>query len=171
MFADRTCPDNHLKLLGAASGHSKREVEELPARRYPQPDVPSSIRKLPAPAPVPTLLVSPASASAPPVAPGVEIAPELPARLRRALVKPLAPERYEIRFTASGETEARLRQAQDLLRHLIPSGDVAQMIDQALTVLLADLSKKKFAATERPRPGRPRSVDARDPAAAVQREV
>jgi hypothetical protein len=117
------------------------------------------------------LPTSPASASALPTAPPVEIAPDLPAPLRRALARPLAPERYEIRFTASGETHAKLRQAQDLLRHVIPNGDVAQVMDRALTALLADLSKKKFAATELPRPGRSRSADARDPSAEVRREV
>ena len=35
------------ELLDAASGKSKREVEELLARRAPRPDVPSKIRKLP----------------------------------------------------------------------------------------------------------------------------
>ena len=103
--------------------------------------------------------------------PVVEIPPELPAPLRRALVKPLAPERYEIRFTASADTHAKLCQAQDLLRHVIPDGDVAQVMDRALATLLAQLSKRKFAATDRPRPGRPRSAEARDPAAEVRRAV
>ena len=113
--------DNHLKLLGAASGRSKREVEELLARRHPQPDVPTSTRKLPSPAPMAAVPVSPAAAS--PVSPGIaspasvaaraEIVPELPAPLRCALVGPLVPERYEIRFTASIETHAKRRHAQD----------------------------------------------------------
>ena len=115
--------------------------------------------------------MSPGSASPAPVAARVEILPELPAPLRRALVKPLAPERYEIRFTASAETHAKLRQAQDLLRHVIPDGDVAQVMDRALTTLLAELSKRKFAATDRLRPGRARSAEARDPAAEVRRAV
>jgi len=45
--------DNHLELLAAASGKSRREVEELLAQRFPQPDVASSVRKLPTPRPVP----------------------------------------------------------------------------------------------------------------------
>src|SRR5688572_12665063 len=47
LLARRLTPDNHEALLAAASGRSKREVEELVARHYPQPDVPSSVRKLP----------------------------------------------------------------------------------------------------------------------------
>src|SRR5437867_3393573 len=39
--------DNYREALAAAKGRSKCEVEELVARLHPQPDVPSSIRKLP----------------------------------------------------------------------------------------------------------------------------
>ena len=53
---------------------------------------------------------------------------------------------------------------------MIPDGDVAVM-NRALTTLLAELSKRKFAATDRPRPGRARSAEARDPAAEVRRAV
>jgi hypothetical protein len=61
-------------------------------------------------------------------------------------VSPLAPDRYEIRFTASAQTREKLRQAQDLLRHAIPTGDLAEVIDRALTLLLEDVARKKFAA-------------------------
>jgi len=44
--------DNYREVLVAAQGRSKREVEELVARLHPQPDVPSSIRKLPSANPV-----------------------------------------------------------------------------------------------------------------------
>jgi hypothetical protein len=53
---------------------------------------------------------------------------------------------------------------------VIPDGDVAVM-NRALTTLLAELSKRKFAATDRPRPGRARSAEAREPAAEVRRAV
>jgi hypothetical protein len=69
-------------------------------------------------------------------------------------VKPLAPERYQVRFTMSRDTHDKLRRAQDLLRHSIPDGDPAKIFDQALTLLLADLEKTKLAATARPRAGR-----------------
>src|SRR5438034_9346464 len=39
--------DNYRAVLAEAKGRSKGEVEELVARLHPQPDVPSSIRKLP----------------------------------------------------------------------------------------------------------------------------
>ena len=40
--------DNHEELLAAATGQSKRQVEELLVRYFPRPDVPASVRKLPA---------------------------------------------------------------------------------------------------------------------------
>jgi len=89
----------------------------------------------------------------------------------RAVVRPLAPERYEIRFTASGELREKLRAAQDLLGHAIPSGDIAQVFDRALTLLVADLSRRKFAATSRPRRSRGQSETSRNIPAEVRRRV
>src|SRR5262249_13014953 len=50
MLAPRLTEANHEQLLAEAAGLGKREVEELRARHFPQPDVPPSVRKLPAPA-------------------------------------------------------------------------------------------------------------------------
>jgi len=99
------------------------------------------------------------------------LAPTTPAPPRRPLVVPLAPDRYEIRFTASAETRENLRLAQDLLRHAIPSGDPAQIIDRALKVLVEQLRRKKFAATDRPRASRGTAPGSRDVAAKVRRVV
>jgi hypothetical protein len=84
---------------------------------------------------------------------------------------PLAPDRYQIRFTASAETYHKLRQAQELLGHGIPSGDVAAVVDRALSALLAELSRRKLAATSRPRAARPTSAGSRHIAAHVRRSV
>jgi len=86
-------------------------------------------------------------------------------------VRPLAPQRYEIRFTASAETRERLRRAQDLLGHAVPSGDVAQVIDRALIVLVAELERRKFSATPHPRRSAGQSDDSRNIPAQVRRAV
>jgi 5-methylcytosine-specific restriction endonuclease McrA len=86
-------------------------------------------------------------------------------------VRPLAPERYEVRFTASAETREKLRRAQDLLGHAIPSGDIAQVVDRALTLLVADLERKKFAATRHPRRSSGQSEGSRNIPAEVRRGV
>jgi hypothetical protein len=67
------------------------------------------------------------------------------------VVAPLAPERYKVQMTIGAETHAKLRRAQDLLRHSIPDGDPAAVLDRALTVLLEHLEKMKLAATKPPR--------------------
>jgi hypothetical protein len=47
LLAPRLTIENHQELLGAASGKGKRAVEELLARRFPQPDVTARVRKVP----------------------------------------------------------------------------------------------------------------------------
>jgi hypothetical protein len=170
---------NHEELLGAACGKSRRQVEELLARRFPQPDVPASICALPAALPAPSLTISvPVDAQTPgavlidvaPVAavdPPAAVAPLPPP----PLVRPLAPERYEIRFTASGESLERLRLAQDMLSHAVPSGDLAQVFDRAVIALLEDLARKRFAVTTRPRKSRGQSEDSDHIPAEVRRAV
>ena len=88
-----------------------------------------------------------------------------------ALVTPLAPERYRLQGTMGAETHAKLRRAQDLLRHVVPDGDLAAIVDRALTVLIADLEKTRLAATTRPRAARTPSPTSRHIPAAVTRAV
>ena len=88
-----------------------------------------------------------------------------------AVVRPLAPDRYKVQFTVSRETYEKLRRAQELLRHTIPSGDPAAIVDRALTLLLADLDKTKLAATERPLAARASSPGSRHIPAAVKRRL
>lgn len=150
LLAPHLTAENHVGVLTAAKHLRKQQVQELVASLRPQPPVPSTMRKLPTPTHGPT-----------PVQPeGVTQESEsceqpatltLEAPARTATVAPLAPERYRVQFTATAETHAKLRQAQELLRHQIPDGDVGEVIDRALTVLLKQLTKQKFAATDRPR--------------------
>ena len=61
-----------------------------------------------------------------------------------ARVDPLSAESYRIQFTASNAMHDKLRYAQGLLRHQIPSGDPAEVFDTALDVLIIDLEYKCF---------------------------
>jgi hypothetical protein len=167
LLAPQLNVDNHEGLLAAASHKTKREVEELLVQRVPRPDVPASIRKVPAPRQLQTAPAAPAPAIRPAVA---EVCAPPPA-VARPLATPLAPARYEIRFTASAATYDKLRLAQDLLRHSLPNADPAEIVDRALTVLLEDLARKKFAATDRPRAGAATTIDSRHVPANVKRAV
>lgn len=165
-------PANHVDLLDSASHKSKRDVEQLIAGLRPQPDVPAVIRKLPAPA---LSVVSEKEhvpeRSMPDVSSSPAVAAPVSAPARPAVIKPLAPERYKIQFTVSGETHEKLRRAQDLMRHVIPNGDVSAIFERALTLLLANLSKAKCGAAERPKDGRATRARSRHIPAAIKREV
>jgi 5-methylcytosine-specific restriction endonuclease McrA len=87
----------------------------------------------------------------------------------RAVLAPIAPERYKIQFTVPRETYDTLRCAQELLRHVVPSGDSAVIVGRALALLVADLEKRRGAdvkqprgAGTRPEPGASRRLAARE---------
>src|SRR5262245_18289157 len=88
-----------------------------------------------------------------------------------AVIAPLAPELYRIEFTANAPTLAKLRKAQDLLRHLIPTGDRAAIVDRALTMLIAHLEKTRLGSTDRPQAARAIRKGSRHLPAAVRRAV
>src|SRR5262245_971367 len=167
--------ENHARLLAAAEHKSKRHVEELVASVAPQPAVENWIRKLPAkqveaamPAAGSLFCAAFAAATSeavtsatpgdgpavawPTAATRVDAAPEVAtaAVATAAVIAPLAPELYKIQFTASAETHAKLRRAQDLMRHQIPNGDPAAIIDRALTMLVTHLEKTRLGPTNRP---------------------
>ena len=94
-----------------------------------------------------------------------------PPAARAAAIEPLSPDRFKLELTIAGDTAEKLRLAKDMLAGVVPSDDDAAIIDRALTVLLEDLAKKKFAATRKPRPSRGTKPGARHIAAAVKRAV
>lgn len=171
LLAPHLTQENQRSVLESARGKRKIEVEEIVARLLPQPDVPSWIRKLPAPkaAPFPPPAPPPDSPVAPvplPPSPALRVpTPPAPA------TTPLAPERYKLQVTIGAETLEKLRLAKDMLGHAVPTGDEAALLDRALTALLVDLAKKRFAATDHPRPSPGSSPGSRHIPAEVKRAV
>jgi 5-methylcytosine-specific restriction endonuclease McrA len=177
---------NCLEVLDSARHKSKRDVEQLVARLRPQPDVPAVIRKLPAHTralvpgseapvpgseiPVPALPASTPEEGVPNAALPAPFAATCPTS-RNPDIRPLAPERYKVQCTVSRETYEKLRRVQDLLRHTLPAGDLSAIFDRALTLLLNDLSKIKFAASDRPQRGRVAQTRSRHIRAGIKREV
>ena len=176
LLAPHLTDANHLELLREAAGKRKQEVLELIARHAPLPDVADTVRKLPVRHEyLAEALPSPGrgqmeTSSGDPGGQVEERTSAAPPK-RRNPIQPLSAGRYEVRFTASVETCEKLRLAKDLLRHLNPSGDIGGIVDRALTLLLADLARKKFAATPRPRPTQPQGTGTRNIPAAVKRAV
>jgi hypothetical protein len=84
---------------------------------------------------------------------------------------PLSPTHYRLQLTLREETHAKLRRAQDLLRHAVPDGDVSTVLDRALTLLVADLERRRCAATSAPRSSAEAEGHGRYVPAAVKRAV
>jgi hypothetical protein len=150
--------------LDSAPFKSKREIEKMIAARFEKPDVSNVIRKLPqkgvsaradAPAPL-ALELEARTNSAPLGAPSSKPSPE---RFQQApasagpkpRIEPLGPARYKLQLTAGQQLHDKLQQARDLMRHELPDGDLAQIVDKALDLLIADRLKRRFGVGRKPR--------------------
>jgi hypothetical protein len=178
VLAPHLTPQNHLAVLAEAAGKSKRDAEVLAARLAPRPDVPSTIRKLPAPAApteeTATLPLNNSPRGELPVdspAPAPPPEPTAAPRAHRPAVVPLAPARFALHVTLGQEAHDDLRRLQDLLCLEIPNADPARIVERALALLRRDVEKKKCAATDRPRASRGTAPGSRDIDAAVERAV
>jgi len=181
LLAPHLTAGNQDEVLAEAAGKSKREIEELVARLAPQPPVPTVVRKLPDRT-NPTASAALSLGAAGPVAPGsspaLAFAPAPTASPRRderrAVVAPLAEATFKFQFTASRACRDKLRQAQDLLRHRIPDGDVATIFERALDLLIEQVKKERFAQVRKARQPASENTDAsssRHIPADIKREV
>ncbi len=162
-------------LLRRATHKSKRQIEELVAGLAPKPDAPALMRKLPERTrPTPPVLLRPDAI------PVVELRPDgVPSSAAvvapsPVVVQPLAPSRYKVQFTASAELHDKLQRLQALMRSQVPDGDLAAIIEQAVTEKLERLEAKRFAKTKSPRKRLPETEIApssRHIPAAVRRAV
>ncbi len=145
--------DNHVELLDLAHHKSKRAIEVLLANRAPKPDVPGRVRKLPDPRrPVPAAQLR-SKTGGPSQETSSCRAAVSPPVLGVSRPVPLGGRRFKIQFTGSQGLCGKLREVQALLRHQIPDGDLAEIFDRALTLLLDEAKRKKFCQTSRPRRG------------------
>ncbi len=168
--------DNAAELIAAARQKRRSEIELLLAERFPQPDLATSLRAVQAaaadhvvvaptttfpgaqlaPGPVapscgaisacemvPLSALAGATAPAPP-APAAPLAP--PARMT-----PRSPGRFALQVMLEQKTHDKIRSAMDLLGNRIARGDIAEVIDRAMDLLVPQLEREKFAASERPR--------------------
>src|ERR1043166_7944351 len=72
----------------------------------------------------------------------------------RGKLSPLSPGRFALQATVDQETHDALCQAQELLGHSVPSGDLATVLKNAALAYVELLEKKKFAKCRRPQPQR-----------------
>ncbi len=149
MLASHLTLENVDELLTAAARKTNGEIEALLAVRFPRQDAPTRITPVSA---SPELLQGPC----PPKATTNQLAAR-PVAATHPRVTPLAPERYQVQFTMRQEMFTKLHYAQSLLGHQVSSGDLPEVLERGLDALIARLEKTKYAATDRPRPVRPRS--------------
>jgi hypothetical protein len=167
-LAPRLTPANVDEWIAAAANKTVSEIEVLIAHQFPQPE------RLRLDDGISPQVVVPQRSETKPHAPGhadftpghaSEPAPAIPmsdaaapiavAPRVRTKIAPLSPERYTLQVTLPGATHDKLRRAQELLGHAVPSGDVAQVLDRALDALLGRLEKRKFGLAAKPRAARP----------------
>jgi 5-methylcytosine-specific restriction endonuclease McrA len=179
LLAPHLDEDNHERILDAARDLSKRDVEKLIAALDPQPDVPSSVRALPTKPLTATRIAEPhlmsgiTDAAAPSSFQLSQVAARPTADSRRTVVAPIAPKRYLLRLTVNDKTHSVLERLRALLRHQVPDGDVTEIVDRALTLLLEQVERTRLAAVTRTTPKRSEAAKSgsRRIPAAVRREV
>jgi hypothetical protein len=155
-------------LLTRAAFKSKRAIEEMIVALSPEPDAPLLVRKVTTRKAI--LVPADPLPAAPPLTsnPGTPLLSTPPP----ATPRPLAPDRYKIQFTASGAFCRKLDRARDLMRSSIPGGDIAAILEVALTETLGRLEARRFAVTPKPRTAPPSGGSAgRSLPAAVRRAV
>jgi hypothetical protein len=193
--------ENRDRLLARAAHGTKREIEELIAEGPPRPDAPTVMKKLPERSAGPT---SALRFGAPVEAPAVGRCPDDDRQLRPdgvgarapqwplggdgspapglrpnrvgpvAATSPLSPGRYRIQFTANADLRDKLDKLRALMRSSVPDGDLAAIIDAAVTEKLERLEARRFARTKAPREGASgtrKSPSSRHVPAAVRRAV
>jgi 5-methylcytosine-specific restriction endonuclease McrA len=174
---------NPESLLRAAFFKTKDEIAQLIAERFPRPGLPERLEWLSPPSSVPATVEGPPSQLSPgtvqvtsllsqpstglPVqlSPGTVDVPAPRGRMTR-----LAPQRVAFQFTGDQETGELYEQYRALVSHEIPSGEMALVYKDALRIAVAERSKRKFAATNRPGHSRG-SANPRHIPASVKRAV
>lgn len=149
-LAPHLTEDTCESLLARAAYKTKRQIEKLLVELSPRPDVPSVIRKLPENPAITSPRIPPRELGPdrvtilPTQEPGPPKPPAPPPA--RPVVAPLAPSRYKVQFTASGELREKLERLQALMH-----SDLAEVIEAAVTEKLERLEAKRFGKTSAPR--------------------
>ncbi len=169
LLAPHLTEENAGELIEAATHRRKSDIEGFLVRRFGGAELPAAMRTL--------LPIS--VQSVPQLAPGqvgtgalagvpADRAPEDDAAEPKAKPAPPSPEHYLLQLTIGKSTHEKLRDAQALLSHALPTGDVAQVLDRALDALILDLQKRRLGAIT-PRPRRQGTLPRRRPGASARK--
>ena len=155
---------NVAELVALATHRSKAEVEGLVAARFPRSESMALVCEV-APS-------APRSLFPGRVAVREVLSSLVPGRVNEPAprVAPVAAQRFVIQVTVSEQTHAKLEQLRALMSHAIPGGELADVLDYALSMAIARVEKRKFGTTDQPRTPRA-STDPRHIPAHVRRAV
>ena len=155
-------------LLPLCRGKSRRKLERLIASWFPRPDVPPKVQALGNVSAGESGSLFPSSNPSGPTEHFTLPGPGTAAP--RPRVEALSADRFRIEFTASAELHRKLEQAQELLSHSVPSGNLAQLFERALDELIQRELKRRTGAGK-PRKRRELSPDSRHIPVEVARQV
>jgi 5-methylcytosine-specific restriction endonuclease McrA len=153
LLAPHLTSDNAQELVAAAEHRRKSEVEQMIADRFPTAAGLEAARAIPTLTPLPNAQLAPGRVGALALELHRELAPgRVETGAGEVAATPPAPRKFALHITIDQGTHDKLRRAQELLSHAVPSGDFAQVLDRALDVLIDRLEKRKFAAAPKARP-------------------
>ncbi|HVJ19631.1 MAG TPA: hypothetical protein VM686_29625, partial [Polyangiaceae bacterium] len=194
MLGPHLTEDNLVEVLARAKHRTKKELARLVRQLDPLPDVPARIEPLgPAPARlstgaptwgtfvqsfVPVRELEPGDRPREWMATSAETMNDVaaqplqaefakaPAEVESPAPARLEPERYKVQFTAGEEYVKLVEEAKALLSHSDPRISLDELHLRAMRALVANLQRKKQAATAKPRKPAKSSPDAPAPAPA-----
>ena len=153
-------PETADELIAAATHKTKAQVELVLAERFPKPDLPTLLRAIAAPATGDTLPARPIVPSTVPNAPicmePLVPEPVVPSDASNALtcmvpissqaashakIAPSSPGRFTLQLTMGQVTHDPLREAQALLGHAVPSGNIEAVLERSLREMVERLMR------------------------------
>ncbi len=146
LLAPHLTPENVDELIEASNHKRKFEIEQLLAQLFPVAAVPARLRAV-------TPLISDPQHS--PANVECDASARVDARDEHSpanvdsssgKVPPVAEECFLVQVRISKRAHEKLRHAQALLSHALPTGDVALVFERALDTLIVHLEKRKFGA-------------------------
>ena len=130
---------NHRELLADVAGKSKRAIEELIAARFSPMDT------------LPFMVTEDVTVMGCPIEPPPESTAVAGPVQEAKGITPVVEDTFRVSCTINGACRDKLAEAQALLAHRNPSGDVGVVFEAALDELLIKLRKRKFGETHAPR--------------------
>jgi hypothetical protein len=150
--------------IALAAGKTVREIDVLLAHRFPQPEPmrldhgidPQVVVRQPYREIGPQVVVPQRPDEIPHATMRAELGaavPPAPPKVR-SKVTPLSPNRYNVLLSLDQAGHDKLCRAQDMLSHLVPSGNPSEIFVHALDALLSERGKRKFGLDTKAREAR-----------------